>query len=114
MSFFPSHSLPDCFLYRFSNVFFGAAWNRFYIHNVQITFKEKIGTQGRGGYFDEFGIIRDVNEYMPHSRTIFLILILQIMQNHLLQILSIIAMEKPVSLNSEDVRGEKVIFQSHV
>ncbi|KAI8841352.1 glucose-6-phosphate dehydrogenase [Chytridium lagenaria] len=75
---------------RFANVFFGAVWNRFYIHNVQITFKEKIGTEGRGGYFDEFGIIRDI------------------MQNHLLQILSIVAMEKPVSLDAEDVRNEKV------
>ncbi|KAJ1553038.1 Glucose-6-phosphate 1-dehydrogenase, partial [Cladochytrium tenue] len=44
---------------EFANVFFGAVWNRFYIDNVQITFKEKIGTEGRGGYFDEFGIIRD-------------------------------------------------------
>jgi glucose-6-phosphate 1-dehydrogenase len=57
---------------------------------VQITFKEPIGTQGRGGYFDEFGIIRDV------------------MQNHLLQILTIVAMEKPVTLDAEDVRNEKV------
>lgn len=75
---------------RFANVFFGAVWNRFYISNVQITFKEPIGTQGRGGYFDEFGIIRDV------------------MQNHLLQILTIVAMDKPPSLDAEDVRNEKV------
>ncbi|KAI8806493.1 glucose-6-phosphate dehydrogenase [Cladochytrium replicatum] len=75
---------------RFANVFLGAIWHRFYINNVQITFKEKIGTEGRGGYFDEFGIIRDI------------------MQNHLLQILTIIAMEKPVSLDAEDVRNEKV------
>ncbi|KAI8898854.1 glucose-6-phosphate dehydrogenase [Globomyces pollinis-pini] len=75
---------------RFANVFFGAVWNRFYISNVQITFKEPIGTQGRGGYFDEFGIIRDV------------------MQNHLLQILTIVAMEKPVTLDAEDIRNEKV------
>jgi glucose-6-phosphate 1-dehydrogenase len=55
-----------------------------------ITFKEDIGTEGRGGYFDEFGIIRDV------------------MQNHLLQILALVAMESPVALNAEDVRDEKV------
>jgi len=55
-----------------------------------ITFKEDIGTQGRGGYFDEFGIIRDV------------------MQNHLCQILSIVAMEKPVSTRADDIRDEKV------
>ncbi|KAJ3333902.1 Glucose-6-phosphate 1-dehydrogenase [Blyttiomyces sp. JEL0837] len=63
---------------------------RFYIDNIQITFKEAIGTEGRGGYFDEFGIIRDI------------------MQNHLLQILTIVAMEKPVTLDAEDVRSEKV------
>jgi glucose-6-phosphate 1-dehydrogenase len=51
-----------------------------------------VGTEGRGGYFDEFGIIRDV------------------MQNHLLQILAIVAMEKPASLSAEDVRDEKVHF----
>ncbi|RKP14440.1 glucose-6-phosphate dehydrogenase [Piptocephalis cylindrospora] len=75
---------------RFSNVFFGAVWNRDYVSNVQITFKEKFGTEGRGGYFDEFGIIRDV------------------MQNHLTQLLSLVAMERPVSLSTEDVRDEKV------
>lgn len=45
---------------RFANVLFGAVWNKEHIDNIQITFKEKIGTEGRGGYFDEFGIIRDV------------------------------------------------------
>ncbi len=75
---------------RFANMIMGAVWNRDCIDNVQITFKEPIGTDGRGGYFDEFGIIRDV------------------IQNHLLQILSIVAMEKPISLASEHVRDEKV------
>ncbi|CAI2179225.1 14959_t:CDS:2 [Funneliformis geosporum] len=82
--------VKNLLIVRFANVFFGAVWNRQSIANVQITFKEKIGTEGRGGYFDEFGIIRDV------------------MQNHLLQILSIVAMERPVSLSAEDVRDEKV------
>ncbi|KAI9364509.1 glucose-6-phosphate dehydrogenase [Zopfochytrium polystomum] len=77
-------------VFRFANLFFGAIWNRNYISNVQITFKEKIGTEGRGGYFDEFGIIRDV------------------MQNHLLQILTVVAMERPLSLDAEDIRNEKV------
>jgi len=57
---------------------------------VLITFKENIGTEGRGGYFDEYGIIRDV------------------MQNHLTQILSLVAMETPVSTSADDVRDEKV------
>jgi glucose-6-phosphate 1-dehydrogenase len=75
---------------KFANVFFSAIWNRQYISNVQITFKEPFGTEGRGGYFDTYGIIRDV------------------IQNHLLQVMSIIAMERPVSLGAEDVRDEKV------
>lgn len=75
---------------RFANLVFDPLWDRDHISSVQITFKEDIGTEGRGGYFDEFGIIRDV------------------MQNHLLQILALVAMEPPVSLNAEDVRDEKV------
>ncbi|KAK3812058.1 MAG: glucose-6-phosphate 1-dehydrogenase [Benniella sp.] len=82
--------VKNLMILRFANVIFGSVWNRHSIDNVQITFKEKIGTQGRGGYFDEFGIIRDV------------------MQNHLLQILTLVAMEPPVSLDAEDVRDEKV------
>ena len=45
---------------RFANVSMGAAWDKNHINNVQITFKEPFGTEGRGGYFDEFGIIRDI------------------------------------------------------
>jgi glucose-6-phosphate 1-dehydrogenase len=45
---------------RFANIALGAAWDKNYISNVQITFKEPFGTEGRGGYFDEFGMIRDV------------------------------------------------------
>ena len=55
-----------------------------------ISFKEPFGTQGRGGYFDEFGIIRDI------------------MQNHLLQIVCLAAMEKPASTSPNDIRDEKV------
>ena len=53
---------------RFANTLFTAAWSRHYIDNVQITFKERIGTQGRGGYFDEFGIIRDVMQVSERGR----------------------------------------------
>jgi glucose-6-phosphate 1-dehydrogenase len=75
---------------RFANMLFVPIFSRAYISNVQITFKESFGTEGRGGYFDEYGIIRDV------------------VQNHLLQVLSILAMERPVSLSPEDIRDEKV------
>lgn len=75
---------------RFANRFFMPLWNRDNIDNVQIVFKEDFGTEGRGGYFDEYGIIRDI------------------IQNHLLQVLCLVAMEKPVSLNPEDIRDEKV------
>ncbi|KAJ7047356.1 glucose-6-P dehydrogenase [Mycena alexandri] len=75
---------------RFANVAMGAIWDKTHISNVQITFKEPFGTEGRGGYFDEFGIIRDV------------------LQNHLLQVLSVLTMERPVSFEAEDVRNEKV------
>lgn len=75
---------------RFANRIFSAVWNCSNIACVQITFKEKIGTEGRGGYFDDFGIIRDV------------------VQNHLTQILALIAMEKPRSLDAENIRDEKV------
>ncbi|PPQ98500.1 hypothetical protein CVT24_003991 [Panaeolus cyanescens] len=75
---------------RFANVAMGACWDKNSISNVQITFKEPFGTEGRGGYFDEFGIIRDI------------------LQNHLLQVLSILTMERPVSFAAEDIRDEKV------
>ncbi|KAA8496561.1 Glucose-6-phosphate 1-dehydrogenase [Porphyridium purpureum] len=79
---------------RFANIMFEPLWNRHYIKSVTITFKEDIGTYGRGGYFDKVGIVRDV------------------MQNHLLQVMSIVAMEAPVRLAGERfdefIRDEKV------
>ncbi|XP_075772694.1 glucose-6-phosphate 1-dehydrogenase isoform X2 [Pelodiscus sinensis] len=75
---------------RFGNRIFGPVWNRDNVACVVLTFKEPFGTEGRGGYFNEFGIIRDV------------------MQNHLLQMLCLVAMEKPASTHSDDVRDEKV------
>ncbi|KAL8482058.1 hypothetical protein ACS0TY_028270 [Phlomoides rotata] len=75
---------------RFSNLIFEPLWSRQHIRNVQLIFSENFGTEGRGGYFDHYGIIRDI------------------MQNHLLQILALFAMETPVSLDAEDIRNEKV------
>jgi glucose-6-phosphate 1-dehydrogenase len=80
---------------RFANRFFLPLWNRDNIDNVQIVFREDFGTEGRGGYFDQYGIIRDI------------------IQNHLLQVFCLVAMEKPVSLKPEHIRDEKVkVLQS--
>lgn len=79
---------------RFSNAIFEPLWNRNHIQSITITFKENFGTKGRGGYFDSYGIIRDV------------------IQNHLLQVMSLVAMEPPVKVTGEGsanyVRDEKV------
>ena len=75
---------------RFSNIIFSPLWSRAHIRNVQICFSENFGTEGRGGYFDNYGIIRDV------------------IQNHLLQVMALFAMEEPASLDAEDIRDEKV------
>ncbi|KAL6766229.1 GLD1 [Auxenochlorella protothecoides x Auxenochlorella symbiontica] len=80
----------NMFVMRFANTFLSPLWSRTHVANVQITFKEDFGTQGRGGYFDEFGIIRDV------------------IQNHLIQLLAFVGMEKPVSLHPDDIRDQKV------
>eukprot|EP01006_Ploeotia_vitrea_P027221 TRINITY_DN60072_c0_g1_i1.p1 TRINITY_DN60072_c0_g1~~TRINITY_DN60072_c0_g1_i1.p1 ORF type:complete len:558 (+),score=41.27 TRINITY_DN60072_c0_g1_i1:691-2364(+) len=77
-------------VFRFANKVLSSVWSHECISNVQITFKEPFGTEGRGGYFDQYGIIRDI------------------LQNHLLQIMSLVAMEKPKSLDAEDIRNEKV------
>jgi glucose-6-phosphate 1-dehydrogenase len=86
------HQIPvsHSFVYRFGNRIFSPTWNRECIASVLISFKEPFGTMGRGGYFDQSGIIRDV------------------MQNHLMQILSLVAMEKPASVHPDDIRNEKV------
>jgi len=75
---------------RFANREFGSLFHTHHIANVRITFKEDIGVAGRAGYFDSYGIIRDI------------------MQNHLMQVLTLLAMEAPASLAAEDVRDEKV------
>jgi glucose-6-phosphate 1-dehydrogenase len=82
--------LQNLFVLRFSNGIFSSVWSRDSIASVQITFKEDFGTQGRGGYFDNFGIIRDM------------------IATHLSQILAFVAMEKPSSLHPDDIRDEKL------
>ncbi|CBZ49600.1 putative Glucose-6-phosphate dehydrogenase [Neospora caninum Liverpool] len=75
---------------RFTNTFLEPLLNRNYVKEIVISFNEDIGISGRGEFFDAYGIIRDV------------------MQNHLLQLLTLVVMERPATLSDEDIRDEKV------
>jgi glucose-6-phosphate 1-dehydrogenase len=75
---------------RFANSIFEPLWNKEYIDHVQITVAESLGVEGRGEYYDNSGAIRDV------------------MQNHMMQLLTLVAMEAPKSLDADDLRNEKM------
>lgn len=88
-------TVQNLFVMRFANSIFEPLWNRNYIHRVEITSAESVGVEKRGGYYDGSGALRDM------------------LQNHLLQLISLVAMEPPVKVEADSIRNEKLkLFQS--
>jgi glucose-6-phosphate 1-dehydrogenase len=83
-------TVQNLLVFRFANSIFEPLWNHQYIDHVQITNAEAIGVEGRGGYYESAGVVRDM------------------IQNHVFQITSLIAMEPPASLSANAVRDEKI------
>ena len=83
-------TVQDLIVQRFANSIFEPIWNREFVDCVQIAVAEDIGVGGRGGYYDKSGALRDM------------------IQNHVMQLVSLVAMEPPVSLDPESIRDEKV------
>ncbi len=83
-------TVQNLLVLRFGNAIFEPIWNRRYVDHVQITVAEDLGVGTRGGYYDQSGALRDI------------------VQNHVMQVLSIVAMEPPARFESREVRDEKV------
>src|SRR5512146_131858 len=83
-------TVQNILTFRFGNSIFEPLWNRRYVDHVQVLVAEDLGVEGRGGYYDSAGAVRDM------------------VQNHMLQLLSLIAMEPPATFDAEAVRDEKV------
>ena len=89
-------SVEDLLVFRFANTVFEPVWNRNYVSSVQITMSEDFGIEGRGKFYDGVGATRDV------------------LQNHLFQVLTMLAMEPPVDLSSQSMQDEKIKVLSAV
>ncbi len=83
-------TVQNVLVFRFANLMMEPLWNRNYIDHVQITHSESLGVEGRAGYYDGAGALRDM------------------IQSHLLQLLTLVAMEPPANLDAESLRDEKV------
>jgi glucose-6-phosphate 1-dehydrogenase len=83
-------TVQNILVFRFANGIFEPLWNQHYIDHVQVTVAETVGIEGRAGFYETAGVIRDI------------------VQNHMMQLLTLVAMEPPLAFDADDVRDEKV------